>query len=81
MADFEVHVDLLGQAHFVGIARRNVVCGAETVLFEYAPDWLGNPSRFALEPILSLTREGFPPSKRQSIFGSRRGPTRPRPAG
>lgn len=63
-------MDLLGQTHFVGIARRNIVRGAETVLFEYTADWLNNPSRFALEPALSLTRGSFAPSKGQSLFGS-----------
>lgn len=70
MADFEVHVDLNGRTHLVGIAHRNVVRGAETILFEYAPEWLSNPDRFALEPALALTRGTFPPRNGHSIFGS-----------
>lgn len=70
MADFEVHVDLNGRTYLVGIAHRNLVRGAETILFEYASEWLSNPDRFALEPALALTRGTFPPRNGQSIFGS-----------
>lgn len=70
MTDIEVHVSLEGQDHFVGLARRNLARGAETVIFEYADDWLRNPLAFALEPALPLTRGGFPPPRHQAIFGS-----------
>lgn len=70
MADIEVHISLEGQDHFVGLARRNLARGAETVVFEYADEWLRNPARFALEPALPLTRGSFPPPRDQAIFGS-----------
>jgi len=40
MADIEVHIDLEGRTRPVGLARRNRVRGNETVVFEYAPEWL-----------------------------------------
>ena len=70
MADIEVHISLDGQDHAVGLARRNLARGAETVVFEYADDWLRNPAAFALEPALPLTRGSFPPPRHQAIFGS-----------
>lgn len=70
MTDIEVHVSLEGQDHFVGLARRNLARGSETVVFEYADEWLHNPAKFALEPSLPLTRGSFPPPRNQPIFGS-----------
>ena len=34
MADIEVHIDLNGRTHPVGLARSNKVRGDETVVFE-----------------------------------------------
>lgn len=70
MPDIEVHIDLAGQTQRVGLARRNLVRGSETVTFEYADDWLAHPNRFSIEPALALTRGAFPPPTGQSIFGS-----------
>ena len=49
-ADVEVHIDLNGQTHPVGVARSNGVRGAETVLFEYTPAWLNGPGRLHPSP-------------------------------
>ncbi|WP_217639046.1 hypothetical protein [Celeribacter indicus] len=54
MADFEVHVDLNGCLHPVGLARSNRVRGNETILFEYDPAWLKDAERFSLEPSLTF---------------------------
>lgn len=70
MNDIEIHVSLDGQDHVVGLARRILVRGAESVVFEYADNWLRKPSGFALEPGLPLTRGSFPPPRNQTIFGS-----------
>jgi serine/threonine-protein kinase HipA len=70
MPDFEAHIDLAGQLHPVGLVRRNIARGAETVVFEYANDWLANPGRFSLEPALAPTRGAFAPPEGQSMFGS-----------
>ena len=70
MADFEVHVSLSGRTQRVGLARSNVVRGRETVLFEYASEWLGNGNRFPLAPDLPLTRGAFPPPAGQVMHGS-----------
>ena len=70
MADFEVHIDLSGRIRRVGLARSNRVRGSETVVFEYAPEWLVDPDRFSIEPALALTRGGFAPPSGQATFGS-----------
>lgn len=70
MADFEVHIELDGQMQRVGIARSNRVRGSETILFEYADEWLAHPSGFPMEPALPLTRGTFSPTSGQAIFGS-----------
>jgi serine/threonine-protein kinase HipA len=70
MADIEVHIDLEGHTRSVGLARSNRVRGNETVIFEYAPEWLADPDRFSIEPALALTRGGFAPPAGQAIFGS-----------
>jgi serine/threonine-protein kinase HipA len=70
MPDIEVHIDLQGHLHQVGLVRSNTVRGTETVVFEYTPEWLANPDRFSIEPALALTRGTFAPLAGQAIFGS-----------
>jgi serine/threonine-protein kinase HipA len=70
MPDIEVHIDLQGRLHQVGLVRSNTVRGTETVVFEYNPEWLANPDRFSIEPALALTRGTFAPLAGQAIFGS-----------
>ncbi len=70
MADFEVHLSLADRTRRIGLARSNVVRGKETVLFEYAGEWLGDADRFPLAPDLPLTRGHFPPPAGQAIHGS-----------
>lgn len=70
MTDIEVHIDLEGHMRRVGYARSNKVRGSETVIFEYAPEWLADTDRFSIEPALTLTRGGFAPLPGQAIFGS-----------
>jgi serine/threonine-protein kinase HipA len=68
--DIEVHVSIEGRDLRVGLARQNLVRGTETVVFEYADEWLQHPQAFALEPALPLTRGSFPPERDRAIFGS-----------
>ncbi len=70
MTDFEVHIDLAGRTHPIGLARSNRVRGREAILFEYDGAWLADPDRFSLEPSLALTRGLFAPPAGSSIFGS-----------
>ena len=70
MPDIEVHIDLQGRTRQVGLARRNMVRGAETIVFEYDPKWLADPDRFSIEPALTLSRGAFAPPAGQPIFGS-----------
>jgi serine/threonine-protein kinase HipA len=70
MADFEVHLSVGDGTHPVGRARANRARGKETVLFEYADEWLRDTGRFALEPALPLTRGSFAPSAGQAIHAA-----------
>lgn len=70
MNDFEVHIELAGLVHRVGLAHCRNVRGREAVSFRYDPSWLVNPKKFALEPALPLGRGEFMPAPGQAIFGS-----------
>ncbi len=55
MRDLEVHLDLDGRTHRVGLLRRQTARGRlDAVTFEYDDAWLANEARFALEPALQL---------------------------
>lgn len=69
MADFEVHLSADGGTRRIGRARSNRARGKETVVFEYADEWLRDADRFELEPELPLTRGGFAPPAGQAIHG------------
>lgn len=70
MPDIEVHIDLQGRLHQVGLVRTNTVRSSETAVFEYTSEWLANSDRFSIEPALALTRGTFAPLVGQAIFGS-----------
>ena len=70
MTDFEVYLSLGGVTRKIGHARSNRTRGKETVLFEYADEWLRDADCFELEPDLPLTRGGFAPLAGQAIHGS-----------
>ena len=70
MTDFEVYLSLGGVTRKIGHARSNRTRGKETVLFEYADEWLRDADCFELEPDLPLTRGGFAPPAGQAIHGS-----------
>ena len=70
MPDIEVHIDLDGRLRQMGLARRNIARGVETIVFEYAAGWLADRDRFSLEPALALTRGAFAPPAGRSMFGS-----------
>lgn len=70
MADIEVHIDLERRTRQIGMARRNIVRGGETIVFEYAEAWLNDGARFSIEPALALTPGPFAPRPDAAIFGS-----------
>ena len=70
MTDFEVYLSLGGVTRKIGHALSNRTRGKETVLFEYADEWLRDADCFELEPDLPLTRGGFAPPAGQAIHGS-----------
>lgn len=70
VADIEVHIDLEGRTRPIGLAHSNTVRGHETLVFEYAREWLTDPNHFSIEPAFTLTRGGFTPKAGRAIFGS-----------
>lgn len=70
MAEVEVHIDLDGQVRPLGILYRRASRRGEAVTFEYHKSWLGDASRFSIEPALTLTAGAFPPQAGQPMFGS-----------
>lgn len=68
--DFEVHLSVGNATQLIGLARSSLVRGKETVQFEYADEWLKSAGRFALEPLLPLTRGIFYPPAGLGIHGS-----------
>src|SRR5258708_32641658 len=65
-----VHVDLDGEAHFVGRLWARSPKGRESATFEYDDSWLANPSRFALEPALTLGQGPHHTMAGRLIFGA-----------
>ena len=70
MTDFEVYLSLDGKTHRIGSAHSNRARGKETIIFEYADEWLKYAGHFELEPDLPLARGGFVPSHGKPIHGS-----------
>lgn len=68
--DVEVHLDFEPGLKRVGTLHRHARRGTEAVSFEYHPAWLSDPTRFSLEPSLTLGRGAFAPIPGQSTFGS-----------
>lgn len=65
-----VHVDLDGHPVLVGRLWARTRKGRDSASFEYDPDWLKHPSRFALEPALQLGPGPFHTQADKAILGS-----------
>ncbi len=65
-----VYVDWQGKTHFVGRLYARSRKGRESASFEYDAHWLENPSRFALEPALTLHPAPFHTQQGRALFGS-----------
>jgi serine/threonine-protein kinase HipA len=65
-----VHVDLEGVSHLVGRLWARSPKGREGATFEYDDAWLSNPSRFALEPALTLGKGAHHTAAGRLIFGA-----------
>lgn len=70
MPDFEIYIQEGGGDHLVGRGRANRGRGKETLLFEYAEDWLRNPVRFELGPNLPLGPGVFAPPAGLGVHGA-----------
>ena len=65
-----VYLDLEGRTVPVGRLRAVSARGGERAGFEYEPEWLARPDRFALEPALQLASGmSYPPNDR-ALFGA-----------
>lgn len=65
-----ISIELDGQTFSVGQLWSHVRRGRESATFEYDPDWLASPQRFALEPGLMLTPGSFHTREGKSLFGA-----------
>jgi len=65
-----VYVDLDGAPHLMGRLWARVRKDKESATFEYAPAWLGHPSRFSLEPALALGPGPFHTAGDTPMFGA-----------
>ena len=73
MSEKKVHVwiDLAGKTIPVGqLWSRRHTGGRESSSFQYHPEWLKSPERFALEPALALTEGTFHTENDRSLFGA-----------
>ena len=65
-----VYVDLDGVPHLAGRLRARLRKNKESATFEYDPDWLRHPARFALEPALTLGPGAFHTAPDVPLFGA-----------
>jgi serine/threonine-protein kinase HipA len=65
-----VYVDLEAAPHLVGRLWGRSRKGRESATFEYDATWLANPSRFALEPALTLGKGPHHTAAGRQIFGA-----------
>jgi hypothetical protein len=65
-----VYIDLEGTPHLVGRLWARSRKGKESATFEYDAAWLASPSRFALEPALTLGKGPHHTVAGRQIFGA-----------
>ncbi len=65
-----VYADLGGNLIKVGKLWDRYRNGRESLSFEYDPDWLNHPQRFALDPALKLAPGAFHASADKPLFGA-----------
>jgi serine/threonine-protein kinase HipA len=65
-----VYVDLDGVPHLAGRLWTRLRKNRESATFEYDPDWLRHPARFALEPALMLGAGAFHTAPDAPLFGA-----------
>ena len=69
-AEVLVYVDLDGVPHLAGRLWARLRKNKESATFEYDPDWLRHPARFALEPALTLGPGAFHTAPDAPLFGA-----------
>jgi serine/threonine-protein kinase HipA len=69
-ASLEVHVDLHGAPLLVGRLHPRTTRSQEGASFEYSPQWLQHPERFALEPGLKLGAAPHHTQAGRALFGA-----------
>ena len=68
--DIEVHAEVAGQTHLVGILRVMVRSNRSTATFNYDDGWSAVPGHFSLEPSMAVGRGVFSPDKGRDMFAS-----------
>ncbi len=69
-SDALVYVDLEGTTHLVGHLWTRAARGKQSASFQYAAEWLANPSRFALEPGLRIGSGAHHTAENRTLFGA-----------
>jgi serine/threonine-protein kinase HipA len=65
----EVHIQIEGQTHLVGMCRYIAKRRGQSSLFEYADTWLDNPNAFSIDPAnLPHQAGGFPKTSAKSAL-------------
>src|SRR2546422_9356482 len=65
-----VYVDVDGVPHLAGHLWTRLRKNKESATFEYDPQWLRHPARFALEPALTLGPGAFHRAPDAPLFGA-----------
>jgi serine/threonine-protein kinase HipA len=65
-----VYMDLDGVPHLTGRLWTRLRKNKESATFEYHPDWLRHPARFALEPALTLGPGAFHTASDARLIGA-----------
>jgi len=66
----EVHADLGGMTHPVGLLRVMARNGRNSATFTYDDGWSGVPGHFSLEPAMAVGSGVFAPDKGREMFAS-----------
>ncbi|MCO6416182.1 type II toxin-antitoxin system HipA family toxin [Siccirubricoccus sp. KC 17139] len=68
--EIEVHAELAGRTHLVGILRVMARSGRNSATFIYDDGWRGVAGHFSLEPSMAVGRGVFAPDKGRDMFAS-----------
>ena len=70
MGEIEVHAEIAGQTHLVGILRVAIRNNRNSATFVYHDGWSAVPGHFSLEPSMAVGRGSFATDKERDMFAS-----------